>query len=194
MKIIKLYDEFNIINESIKDSTFDSLLKKVKELSNKLNVGENKSIVDVEYGSEYGDKYISVKYTSPHWEHLYNNSTNDDDIQKLIDQRTNHIIRLFKPLEDFFQTGMQGFKDTFSKGVKTVDVSVSGFIKKIQSESNPDDFYGKRYKEPIFNVVSYSNGSKKGIIYTKDEYISKYGSDDLNIYNAYVYIKPRIIK
>lgn len=194
MKIIKLYEEFNKVNESIKDSAFDSLLKKVNELAKELNVGENKATVDVEYGSEYGDKTINVKYASPRWEYMYSNSTDDAEMQKLVDQRTSHIIKLFKPLEDFFQTGMQGFKDTFSKGVKTVDVSVTGFIKKIQAESDPNDFYGKRYKEPTFNVVSYSNGSNKSVISTQDEYLSKYNNSDLNTYNAYVYIKPRIIE
>lgn len=175
-----------VLSEEIKDSSFNELFKAVQKAASQLNVGRNSVKVTVEDGDN--GKYILVHYTSPNWESYYNNGTSDEEMYALIKKYGSYIKRIFLPLRDFYQKGFQGFKDTFSKGLKTVDVYVSCFIRKIQADTNPDDYFRNRHIQTKFNVVSYSEDNKS-VIGTQETY----KNDNLNIFNAYVYIQPRII-
>lgn len=175
-----------VLSEEIKEGSFNELYKRVQKIASQLNVGQNSVKVTVEYG--YNGKHILVHYTSPNWQSNYNNGTSDEEMYALIKKYGSYIKRIFLPLRDFYQKGFQGFKDTFSKGLKTVDVYVNCFIKKIHVESNPDYYFRNRHIQTKFNVVSYSEDDKS-VIGTQETY----KNDDLNIFNAYVYIKPRTI-
>lgn len=176
-----------VLSEEIKEGSFNELYKRVQKIASQLNVGQNSAKVTVEDGDS--GKHIMVHYTSPHWQSYYNNSTSDEEMYSLIKKHSYYVTRSFLPLRDFYQKGFQGFKDTFSKGLKTVDVYVNCFIKKIHVESNPDDYFRNRHIQTKFNVVAYSDDNRKSVIGTQETY----KNDDLNVFNAYIYIQPRTI-
>jgi hypothetical protein len=175
-----------VINEEIKDGSFNALLKKVQTIANGMNVGGNKAVVTVEYGEEYNDRYIMVHYTSPFWKNYYHTTTPDDEIYEMLRKYSYGFRQEFMRLQDFFQNGFQGFKDTFSKGLKTVDVSIGCYIRKINAEKDPTGWS----RDPKFYVYSYSMDKTKDNLGEEKDY----KNNDLNIFNAYIYIHPRNIK
>lgn len=159
------------LNEGILQCGIDELYKSVLEYVNeKLHYPKNS--IKVELKDDY--VLISLNYkinTDMSW----NNLNDESKIQKLQTTK-NNFKKMFYHFKDFCNKGVKGFMSTFKKDVTMITIESSIQLDTVKMV-RPDKNNLNRYDKHVFR---YTENNVSELSNNLDNYIKRYGDDDLD--------------
>lgn len=178
MKNLKSYIDWYQVNEGI-FRDYDDLYKSVKKWTEK-NINSNAVVekddknnitVHIRYDSSYDSKF---------------NNLSDENITKNLRTKTQSLESMYnKKFRDFFISGI----NSFSISSKVVNVtSSSSLLKRKVKFNNPNNYRSMSERMYKYNEISFED------LGDYNEYIQKYGKNNLGIVDIYLLISVNNIK
>jgi hypothetical protein len=168
-----------VLNEQIGDNEIQQVFKTAQQIAQKLNVGQNKAIATIKDNDYNGNKFVQVHYTQKIASH--NIGFEDDKILSFVKRMTGYVNKEFMVLEKYYDKPIQFIKNTFSRKAKYVKVESLGGLTAVKVTSATE-----RYLNPEREVCVYGSDGTIRKLMKEADYIKKYGSDNLNLFEVYV--------